>query len=225
MGPDFSECPINGIINSVKNTSDINKVIKSFIEITDNENSLNTSEEIKHIMRLVEILYSLIDINHEELEYENALNLTTNFINLFNNLINQKNSWNYMTNSEMNEIASQILLYIQFTSFILSCNQYNSHTNVISNENIIVETYNIDFSEDIIFDANGSYITIPKNFNNISNTICNNSAVAALINKLYSFLLNGLQDEQQINTNIIAFSATNSNESIELSDGLKASIK
>jgi hypothetical protein len=95
----------------------------------------------------------------------------------------------------------------------------------IQNENIITEIFYTNFKKSIIFKANGSSIIIPAGTNIEPKYKCNNSAAGALINHLERYLSIDLDDYQIINTEIIAFSATNANQSIQMNDGLKVRVR
>ena len=226
----MSECWLDSIVDDIQNITDIIEVIE-IIEImvknTDYSDSLNASQELNVSIYIIKHLQNYVKLHKNEIDYSIARNLSINFVNLLSNLINQNNAWNSSTNNEKTEMASQILLYIEITSFTLSCNQnITNELEVISTNNIIVKTFHTNFSHEIIFEANGSSIIIPKDiyFEDKTNT-CNDSAVGALIVSLEKYLLNGIKDEQQINTEIIAFSITNDNKTIELNNGMKVRMR
>jgi len=136
-----------------------------------------------------------------------------------------------VTDSQKTELASEILLNIQKTSFTLSCKQdQNNQIEEFNFGNIFVKTYHTNFSEKVIFEVNGSSIVIPKEIDlkplkTIDDNKCDYSAVGALINKLKEYMLTGMKDQQIINTEIIAFSITNSDQIFEINDGKKTRIR
>ena len=227
-GPDFTECWLDIIVNDMPNITDINdvnEILEIMVQNTNDSYSLNTSKELNVSIFIIKQLQNYVELHNNEIDFSIARNLSINFVNLFSKLINQKNEWNNSTNNEKTEMASDILLYNQFTSFTLSNNQNITNELEVISHNNIVKTLHTSFSHEIIFEANESSIIIPKVIYFESNNSCNNSAVGVLINKLGLYLFNGLQDGQQINTNIIAFSAIYSIISIQLSNGLKARIR
>jgi hypothetical protein len=125
---------------------------------------------------------------------------------------------------ERTEIASKILLYIQYTAFSLS--KFLDKDNILSrieNENIVTNIYFTDYSEEIEFTANDSSIIIPEEISLEENTT--NSGVGSMIKNLDNYLSNGLNGTQIINTDIIAFSATNSNKTIQIKDDKKITVR
>jgi hypothetical protein len=141
-------------------------------------------------------------------------------------LNNQNIAWSNATNDEKSEIASQILLQIQYTSFTLSCNQNTSHKLIeVKNRNLFVNTYHTNLREELVFEANSSSIFIPKGIILDELNTCNNSAFGALINKLDTYLLRGISKSQKINTKILAFSITNASELNQINDGIKVKIR
>ena len=122
---------------------------------------------LKDVIEIVGKLQNYVNINSNEINFNNATDLTTKFINVFNNLINQNMAWSNVTDGEKTDISSSVLMNIQFSAFILSYNLNKTKNSRQISEpvftaNIIVNTYLTDFSESFDFEANGSSITIPK---------------------------------------------------------------
>jgi hypothetical protein len=206
--------------------SDVKKKLEAIVEYTENENSITNSKELIEVMDLIKILQNLVYSYNHQIDFDIALNLTTNFLQLFSNLINKNNAWSNATNDEKSEIASQILLQIQYTSFTLSCNQNTSHKLIeLKNKNLFVNTYHTNLREELVFGANSSSIFIPKGIILDELNTCNNSAFGALINTLDTYLSLGISNEQKINTKILAFSITNTSEINQINDGIKVRIR
>ena len=122
---------------------------------------------LKDVMEIVGKLQNYVNINSNEINFNNATDLTTKFINVFNNLIDQNIAWSNVSDGEKTDISSSVLMNIQFSAFILSYNLNKTKNSrqisePVFTENIIVNTYLTDFSESFDFEANGSSITIPK---------------------------------------------------------------
>jgi hypothetical protein len=219
-GPDISECWINNLL--IENITDLNDVIdllEMISERTHNSNTLVSYEALNKIMLVLVELHSFSDSSIES-NFETSIDITKNFMRVLNNLIIQSLAWNNTKTEERTAIASQILLYIQYTAFSLS-KFLDKDNNLlrIENENIVTNIYFTDYSEEIIFTANDSSIVIPKEISLEEKTT--NSGVGTMIKNLGNYLSNGLNGTQIINTDIIAFSATNSNKTIQLLDDKK----
>ncbi len=216
-------------LNFVENEFDINYVLKKIMAIvkcTESHQSIKTAEELRFIMDSIIELQNLVDLHESQINFDNALNLTTNFLQALSNLINQNVAWSNATNDEKSEIASKILLQIQYTSFTLSCNQNTSHKLIeVKNRNLFVNTYHTNLREELIFGANSSSIFIPKGIILDEINTCNNSAFGALINTLDTYLSLGISNEQKINTKILAFSIINASQINKITDGIKVKIR
>ncbi len=210
-----------------RNITGINNVIKALEDIgtnTESDDSLNNLNELRLIIDLLMKLQKSIDSEEIELNLTLALNITNDFMKAYNNLINQKYAWNNAEIEEKTGIASQILLYIQYTAFSLSKFLDKDKNSLrIENENIVTNIYFTNYSEEIVFTANDSSIIIPKEISLEETTT--NSGVGSMIKNLDNYLSNGLNETQVINTDIIAFSATNSNKTIQLKDDKKITVR
>jgi hypothetical protein len=223
-GPDMSECWINNLLN--ENITEIKDVIDSLemiSERTQNYDTLVSYEALNKIMLFLVKLQSFSDSSIVS-NLGLATNITGNFLKAFNNLINQYLAWKYTEIEEGTEIASQILLYIQYTAFSLSkfLDKDNNFLR-IENENIVTNIYFTNYSEEIVFTANGSSIIIPKEIS--LEEITTNSGVGSMIKNLDNYLSNGSKIIESINTDIIAFSATNSNKTIQIKDDKKITVR
>ncbi len=223
-GPDMSECWINNLLDA--NITQLNDVIDSLEMISERTQNYNTlvSYEALHKLMIVLDKLQLISDSQIESDLELATNITKNFMSAFNNLIIQKIAWNNTGIEERTGIASQILLYIQYTAFSLS-KFLDKDNNLlrVENENIVTNVYFTDYSQEIVFTANDSSIIIPKEISLEEKTT--NSGVGSMIKNLDNYLSNGLNGTQIINTDIIAFSATNSNKTIQITDDKKITVR
>ncbi len=126
-----------------RNIIDINVVTESLEVInnkTESDNSLNTSDELNKIVYYLMKLQNFIDSGEKFLkflEFSMALKITNDFLNAYNNIINQNNAWINTTVDQKIKIASQLLLYVQKCSYIsrLFINDTNEITE-FKNQNI-----------------------------------------------------------------------------------------
>jgi hypothetical protein len=225
--PDVSDCWINDILDKIDNITqieEVNEVLDTITNGTETNSSLSSSDGLKDIVTIVEKLQDKLNLTEVDLDV--ATNLTTQFIKVFNNLIDQNNAWDNATQTEKIDISSKILINIQFTSFILSCSlNQTKQKERIPTQNIIIETYFSNFEERINFEANKSSITIPSGLNLNIERECRNSSVASLIDKLDNYLLGGTVENQIMNSKVIAFSLTKDNKTTQINDGLKVRMR
>ncbi len=200
---------------------EVHKHLDTITNRTETSSSLSYSDQLKGVVTIVEKLQGKLNLTEVNLDV--ATNLTTQFIKVFNNLIDQNNAWDDATQTEKTDISSKILINIQYTSFILSCSlNQTKEKEMILTQNVIIETYFSNFEESINFEAdNKSSITIPSGLNLNIERECRNSSVASLIDKLDNYLLGGIVENQIMNTKIIAFSLTKDNKTTQINDGLK----
>jgi methionyl-tRNA synthetase len=210
-----------------KNITDINDVIESleYIEShTESDNSLNTSDELKKIVAFIIKLQNFVDSDEKELNFTTALNITNDFMRVYNNLINQNNAWINTKVDEKTRIASNLLLYVQKSSYV--SRPFINGTNKIielNNRNIFMKIYSTNCSESIVFESNGNSIEIPREIYFDGSDECYDYGVGYAINKLGDYLSED-NSEIDINTNIIAFSIINTNKTNLINDGLKVKI-
>lgn len=212
-------------LNYIESEYDITIIMKELQKIikeTEKDDSLTTTEELEQKMDSIRTLQNLVDFYESEIDLDIEFNLTSNFMQVFSNLINQRIAWINTTDSNKTEIASQILLHIQYNSFTLSCKQnISNELKQVTNRNIIVNTYHTNFSQQLVFEANSSSIVIPKGLDLNELNKCNNSAFGALINQLHSYLLPENDGKQLINSKILAFSVTNDSQTNQINDGVR----
>jgi hypothetical protein len=225
--PDVSDCWINDILDKIDNITqieEVHEVLDTINNGTGTNSSLSSSDGLNNVITIVEKLQDKLNLTEVDLDV--ATNLTTQFIKVFNNLIDQNNAWGNATQAEKTDISSKILINIQFTSFILSCSlNQTKEKEMILTQNIIIETYFSNFEERINFEANKSYITIPSGLNLNIERECRNSSVASLIDKLDNYLLGGIVENQIMNSEIISFSLTKDNKTTQINDGLKVKMR
>jgi hypothetical protein len=225
--PDVSDCWINDIFDKIDNITQIEEVYEVLDTIfngTETNSSITSSDGLKDVVTIVEKLQDKLNLTEVDLDV--ATNLTTQFIKVFNNLIDQNKAWDNATQTEKTDISSKILINIQYTSFILSCSlNETKQKEMILTQNIIIETYFSNFEERINFEANKSSITIPSGLNLNIERECRNSSVASLIDKLDNYLSGGIVENQIMNSKIIAFSLTKDNKTTQINDGLKVRMR
>ncbi len=116
----MSEFWANNLFNA--NITDLNDVIdslKMIPERTQNYKTLVSYEALNKIMINLIKLHSISDSSIES-NLESTTNVTNNFSGAFNNLIIRDIAWNNTEKKDKTVIASEILLYIQYTAFSLS---------------------------------------------------------------------------------------------------------
>jgi hypothetical protein len=211
-----------------RNITDINDVIECLEVIrsqTESDNSLNTSNELRKIVDFIIKLQNFIDSNVKELNITSALKITNDFMGVYDKLINQNNVWIKTTIDDNPTMASDILLYIQKSSYI--SRPFMNGTNEIiefKNQNVFMKIYSTNCSEKIIFESNGSSIEIPKDIYLDGSDECYDYGVGYAINKLGSHL-STKNSGLNINTNIIAFSINNADKTIQINNGLNIKIR
>jgi hypothetical protein len=210
-----------------RNITDINDVTESLEVInnkTESDDSLNTSDELNKIVYIMIKLQNFIDSGEIVLNKSMSLKITNDFLNAYNNIINQNNAWINTTVDEKTKIASQLLLYVQKCSYIsrLFINDTNEPIE-FPNQNILIKIYSTNCSQSIIFESNGSSIEIPNEIYFDGSDECYDYGVGYAINKLGDYLSAGIFGKD-INTNIIAFSINNTNKTIQINNGSKVRI-
>jgi len=192
----------------------------------ENHSCFNSGGDMKKLMSFMRVLHDFVDKNKTDIDLNTASNITTNFLTVFSHLINQNTAWNNLTNSEKTETASQLLLHIQHTSFTLSCKLDNvNQTHEISIENLIMKAFFMNTSYESLFEKNGSSIRIPPGMNVNRDNQCSNSANGAIIKQLGNYLFGDLSNQQQINTETLAFSIADTNETHQINNGSKVRIR
>jgi hypothetical protein len=213
---------INGLID--KNISDINAVIEclNYIkENTDGIKSLETCEELKYIVQFLSGLQEFINSDNQELNFNMALNVTIGFLDVLSNIIKQSNGFINATSDEKTEIASKILLRIQYCSHIFGPNMSDTNRIIeIEKKNIFMKIFPMNFSQKLSFSNNGSFIETNDVYfdgNNESYFY----ATGFVINELGNYLSPKTSVNQEINSYIIALFTTKSNETNQNDDSFR----
>ena len=222
--PGSSEKPCNKDCDNDSDNDDntiheINDRLQDLIDMTNEENKLNTSEQLIQIVDQIQGIRLTMD-SMTPLDYESAFNMTNNVIKVLSNLLNQNNAWLKTSDELRTEVASHVLNQIQLTSFFLTCNRKNSNKTIetLINDNIVVNLYE-NYGQQILFEANDSSILIPEEVlnQNLTNH-CGNSSFAALINRIDNYLWNRFDQEQDLNTQLVGFSMTNKSNIVQFDD-------
>jgi hypothetical protein len=180
-------------------------------------------------MKIVDIviknLQDFVDSDEKELNLTLALFLTNDFMKVYNNLINQNNAWTNTKVDDKTRIASNLLIYVQKSSYISHPFMNGTNETIeIDNPNIFMKIYSTNCSQRIVFEFNGSSIEIPKGIYFDGSDECYDYGVGYVINKLGDYLPLEIS-RLDINSQIIAFSINNKNKTIPINDGLKVTIR
>ncbi len=210
--------------NSIENITDVLDTVELISDFIDYRDPIFSIGELKKLMSFMKRIYEFIKENATVIESEFASDITINSLNIFSHMIDQIR--NNATNSDRTELASQILLHIQGMAFILSCELNDTNqTQEILNNNIFVKIYRLNINQDLVFKINNSSIRIPRVIISDENKECNNLAIGAFIKGLGTYLIEDLNDEQKINSEILAFSLSNSNGTSFEQNGTKVIIR
>lgn len=214
---------------SNKTFEDVNDVlesVKSVSRIVENRDLFSLSEELKKLMSFMKRMYKFMENNKNEIELNAALNITTDSLTILSHMINQNNAWNNASNKDKTKLASQMLLNIHNTAFLLSCSLNDiEQTEQIFNDNMFVKTFHFNSSQDLFFKTNNTSIRIPRGIDSNQNKECNNSAIGAVIKELGTYLSQDLSNELKINSDILAFGISNSNETFLIQNDGKVKMR
>jgi hypothetical protein len=217
-GPDWTQCYkwLDDLPNNITDLDNAFEIIDIISNNTMNNNTIVNSEKLLLIMDRIANLQLLVD-NGNGVDLVKARIYTSKTITILSNLINQTYAWNNATQDEKIEIASKILLYTQYSSFTLVCQQNNTHkVEEIETKNILLNTFVSNYSEELNFltDTKHSSITVPSGIHlNDSDKRCSNTAVGAVIDEIQDYLS---FDKFKINSEILSFSLTNKTQTIQL---------
>jgi hypothetical protein len=224
-GPDWSDCYhwLDELPKTVINITDLDNAIEIVEKIsnnTDKNNTIVNSQKLIEVLDIIQQVQIFVD-NVTDVNLNNARTYASNIIGTFSNIIDQKYAWINATAEEKTGIASKILLYVQYSSFTLVCSQnLTNKVEEIMNENIRINTFVTNSDEEIEFPINSknSSILIPSGIMlNDTYIKCNNTAIGAVIDKVQDYLLGGINECEQINSNILSFSLTNKTQIVKLS--------
>jgi hypothetical protein len=195
-------------------------IIEKISNNTDKNNTIVDSQKLIEVLKVITKVQIFVD-NVTDVNLNNARTYASNIIDTFSHIIDQKYAWINATTEEKADIASKILLYVQYSSFTLVCRQNQTNKVVdIMNENIRINTFVTNFDEEIEFPINSknSSILIPSGIMfNETYIKCNNTAIGAVIDKVQDYLLGGINQFEEINSNILSFSLTNITGIVKLS--------
>jgi hypothetical protein len=116
-GPHSAECLIHEIDKNITDINDVIEYLYEMKEITENDESLVCSDELREFVDFLVKLQNFVDSDESEMDFEIAFNITKMFLEIYSNLINQNIAWNKTNSLEKVVIASKIMLYIQYTFF------------------------------------------------------------------------------------------------------------
>lgn len=220
-GPDWSDCYfwLDELPQTIEDLDNALEIIEKISNNTDKNNTIVNSQKLIEVLNIITKVQNFVD-NVTDVNLNNARTFASNIISTFSNIIDQKYAWINATIEEKAGIASKILLYIQYSSFTLVCRQnQSSKVEEIMNENIRINTFVTNFDEEIEFPINSknSSILIPSGITLNETCIkCNNTAIGAVIDKVQDYLLGGINQFEEINSNILSFSLTNKTEVVKL---------
>jgi hypothetical protein len=212
---------IDGSIHNISNVVTNLEMIK---KITRKETSIKNFEELK---KLVNYLINLQDFVHSEEKrvVDNiAWDISYDLVIIFNNLIDQSFAW-IEGAAEAKKIASKILLYVPYSSFIL---RFNNHY-IVERElkNIYLRAYSLSDNERIVFAFNESSIEIPEAISFNQNLLLESKrfGIGYFIKGLGNYLVNKSCIEQEINSEVIAFSFNYTNQTQKINNNLRVRIR
>ena len=219
-GPEFEDCWLDELL--LKNITSVEEVIQmldELLENTSNESSLNTISSLEKVIKIVIKFENFL--KNSTIESLIAQNLSQSLVRLFSQTIDQRQAWSDGTGIEKRGTASQVLLHIQRTAFITNC--YLSSENISKEffSNNLYEKLFFNFTESIFFEYNSSSISVPQksdfeDMSPVEDSCRADSSMGALIKALSEYLSEGLIGT--MNSEIIAFSLRNSNQSHSLKD-------
>jgi hypothetical protein len=204
---------LNFTLNDYKDVERLTETIKNK---TGAENAINSNERMAEILDIIEKQQFFVENSSDiGLTEAKARDYATKSIEIFSNLFDQSQAWDNSTVEQKTNISSRILSAIHNSSFTLAQTLSNENrVEKITCDHIYLSTFIVNSSQEIIFpddnnDKNGS-IKIPKiNLMNVEKTNRNLTAVSAIINKLQTYLLGGMNKKMKINSMILSFSLFN----------------
>lgn len=210
---------LDEILDSEINSSDfIEKSLDLIIEKSFSENSFNSSEELKKVLKICENFWEFLAKNKSESKINSKIVLKK-FSKTFNQLIYQKNGWNNGTENERQSMAEKLLQLIPRTSFALNCFLSNK-TSEEFKEKLLFQKFFTNFSK-IEFEFEFSSIFLEIDSKDIEdseedNSCVSGSALAFVVSGLEQHLTSGLSFGQKINSKIVSLVLKNSEKSQEL---------
>jgi hypothetical protein len=224
-GPNWSECDkwLKDLPDYFISLDEALGASEKISNKTNKNNAIISNKILSILLEKVEKLQEFID-GKTELNFDNAKNFAQKSIDSFSNVINQKYAWINSTVEQKVNMSSKILTFIQKSSFTLVLRQ-NSSNDGITKENIYLETFVTNSSEELVFpskNTNTSSISVPKGTEiKDKSDNQNNIAVGAIINKIKDYLMGGITENKKINSEILSFSLRKETNSIELNREVK----
>jgi hypothetical protein len=76
---------------------------------TEVDDSLTNGNDLNFSFNITTNLQNFVTAEDLQINYEEAMNITTSFIQLFSNLLNQSTAWNIVSDEEKTETALGML--------------------------------------------------------------------------------------------------------------------
>jgi hypothetical protein len=193
---------------------DVERLIEIIKNNTGADNAINSNIRMGEILDIIENLQFFVE-SLSDINLTKAKVYATKSMGIFSNLFDQSQAWDNSTVEQKTNIASRILSAIHNSSFTLVQRLSNENrVEKIICDHIYLSTLIVNSSQEILFpddnnDKSGS-IKMPKiNLMNEEKTNRNFRAVGAIINKLQTNLLGGMNEKKKINSIILSFSLIN----------------
>jgi hypothetical protein len=202
----------NLIGNNISNFDDVDSTLILIKKMTRSSSLLNSFHELAKLVHYLAFLQDFVHSDNSELFKIRAYEISLDFLLVYDNLIMNNNAWITANVDEKIKIALKILLYIQYSSFILNRTQRfhyrpdNIHPVVRNLKNIFSKVYVIHCGEKLDFAFNDSSIKIPVGINLNGSTECLDFGVGYHIKGLGKYLSGNMHGKRVINSEIIAFS-------------------
>jgi hypothetical protein len=222
-GPDWSEC--NKWIDELHPIKSIFYASEVIFNNTEKNNSLITHEKMTQVMDKIKDIQNLFK-NQTDNSLEIAKSIAKKMIRILSNILEQKYAWINSTVEQKISTSSDILKNIQLTGFMVAHQQDIDHKlEIIKSKNIHLNSFYFDTSEELFFPNNVSQefcsINIPKEIKTKNNTEFNKAAVGAIIYKIRDYILGGMTEDMEINSEVLLFSLNEGFNSTELNKEVK----
>ncbi len=212
---------INGSILNVSNVVIDLEMIK---KMTSKETSIKVFEELKNLVNYLIVLQDFVHSEEKRVDCNTAWAISYDFVIIFNNLIDQSFAW-IEGAAEAKKIASKILLYVSYSSFIL---KFSDHYIAVRElKNIYLRAYTLSDNEGIVFAYNGTSIEIIEDISFNQNLLLESKrfGIGYFIKGLGNYLANKSCIEQEINSEVIAFSFNYTNQTQKIYNNLRVRIR
>jgi hypothetical protein len=202
----------NLIGNNITNIDDVDATLILIKKMTRSSSLLNSFQELAKLVNYLALLQDFVHSDNTELGKIRAYEVSLDFLVVYDNLIMNNNAWITANVDEKIKIALKILLYIQYSSFILNRTQIFHYKPVYIDpvvrnlKNIFSKVYVIYCGEKLNFAFNDSSIEIPEGINLNESDECLDFGVGYHIEGLGKYLPGNMHGKRVINSEIIAFS-------------------